>query len=330
MSDASAGSELRRLRPARTVHVTGANGSLARALCARLDASGVRWKGVVRETPQGRAPIASITAVGDYVTADWRPLVDSVDCIVHVAALTERGGSGGPPSRDEYLAANREVTRSIADAAAGAGVRRIVLVSSIKACGEATLPGAPLQVDAPHAPLGDYAASKAAGETALASALAGSAVEHVVLRPTIVYGPGARGNFATLATAIRRGWPLPLRGVRNRRSLLYLGNAAAALEAAIDAPALAGHAWPLADLEVVSTEALALAIGHALGRPARLFRVPPPAFRTLARAIGRPGIATRLFESLEVDSAPLWHAVGIAPRTQREAFAETLAGHGPG
>ena len=64
MSDASAGSELRRLRPARTVLVTGANCSLARALCARLDASGVRWKGVVRETPQGRAPIASITAVG--------------------------------------------------------------------------------------------------------------------------------------------------------------------------------------------------------------------------------------------------------------------------
>jgi nucleoside-diphosphate-sugar epimerase len=306
--------------------VTGANGFVARAVCKRLTATNRPWLGVARELPQGSVDGASVVAVGDYAHVDWQPLFRDIDCVVHVAALTEPARGQPQPGAADYLLANRDVTRRLAEAAVAASVRRIVLVSSIKVCGESTPRGQPFSVNAPHSPSGAYAQSKAAGEEVLWSALRHTRTEGVVLRPTIVYGPGARGNFAALVNAIVHGWPLPLRSIDNRRSMLYVHNAAAAIEAAVDRPPLAGRSWPVADLECVSTSELAVVIAQCLNRRTRLFHVPRPLFHFLARAARKPGIATRLFDSLEVDAAAFWTAAALRPPyTQRAAFAETIA-----
>ena len=122
-----------------------------------------------------------------------------------------------------FRAVNVAGTKRLAHAAAVAGVRRFVFLSSIGVHGAETF-GRPFgAADAP-APHSAYARSKLEAEQALHAIARRHGLEVVVLRPPLVYGPHAPGNFATLVRAVRRGVPLPLGAVRNRRSLVGLDN----------------------------------------------------------------------------------------------------------
>ncbi len=100
------------------------------------------------------------------------------------------------------------------------------------------------------------------------------AIEGVVLRLPLTYGPGVKGNFARLLEAVAAERRLPLAGIGNRRTLLYVGNAVSAIESAVTAPALAGETLPVADAESVSTTDLAERLARELGVAPRLFHVP--------------------------------------------------------
>jgi nucleoside-diphosphate-sugar epimerase len=130
----------------------------------------------------------------------------------------------------------------------------------------------------------------------------GAPLELVIVRPPLVYGPRVRANFLALMHAIARGLPLPLASIRNRRSLVYVGNLCGAVAACVESPAAAGKLFQVADGEPVSTPELCRAIGRALGRPARLFSFPPPLL-----PFGK------LTGSLEVDDRELRRELGWRP-----------------
>ncbi|MFU2157379.1 NAD-dependent epimerase/dehydratase family protein, partial [Paenibacillus larvae] len=69
-----------------------------------------------------------------------------------------------------------------------------------------------------------YALSKLEAERALGTLAAETGMEIVIVRPPLIYGPGVKANFLSLFRAVQHGWPLPLGGVRNRRSLVALDN----------------------------------------------------------------------------------------------------------
>ena len=100
-------------------------------------------------------------------------------------------------------------------------------------------------------------------------------LEVVILRPPLVYGPRVKANFLALMRAVDGGWPLPLASVRNRRSLVYVGNLADAIVRCLEAPQAAGKTYFVSDGEPVSTPELVRAIARALGKPARLLPFPP-------------------------------------------------------
>lgn len=163
---------------------------------------------------------------------------------------------------------------------------RFVFLSSVKVHGESS--AAPFRANSPIAPQDRYAESKARAEEAL-RALPG--LQLAVLRPPLVYGPGVKANFLALMKAVARGWPLPFASVQNRRSLLYVGNLAAAILACLHRQGT----FLVSDGAPVSTPQLCRELGAALGRPARLLAFPPGLL---------PG---KLAGSLEVDdSAFAW------------------------
>ena len=268
--------------PDRRVLVTGANGFVGRALCPALRQAA--WS-VVAATRRETGEIGPAT--------DWRPLLDGIDAVVHLAARVHvmRGGAA---EADTFERVNHRATARLAEQAAEAGVRRFVFMSTVKVHGDAS--GRPLTAGDPAAPADAYGRSKLAAEAALARHAGRMAV--VVLRPPLVYGAGAKGNFLSLLRAVDRGWPLPLAALDNRRSLIALGNLADAVRAALEAPP--GVYLP-SDGEDVSTPALVRRIAAALGRPARLFPAPAGLLRAVAAAAGRPGAYERLAGSLTVD-----------------------------
>lgn len=303
-----------------TVLVTGADGFVGRALCATLAASSRRVRRAVRAV---RPAAADAVATGDIgPDTDWRPALEGVDCVVHLAARTHVLRETAADPQAEYRRVNLDATRRLAQMAAGAGVRRMVFLSSVKVNGEATQRPY-TERDVPR-PEDDYGRSKWETEQALARIAAETGLEVAVLRPPLVYGPGVKGNFLRMMAGIARGTPLPLGSILNRRSLVYVGNLADAIDKLIDAPAAAGRTYLVADGEDVSTPGLVRALAQALGVRPRLLRCPPSLLALGAALAGKRAELARLTGSLQVDSSALRDELGWRPRcTLAQGLAET-------
>jgi nucleoside-diphosphate-sugar epimerase len=216
--------------------------------------------------------------------------------VFHLAARVH-GRSGDEAA---YLHDNRDKTLALARAAAAGGARRLVFASSVKAMGEQT-GRAPFRIeDEPH-PRDAYGRSKLAAERAIAEAARGTALEWSVVRAPLVLGPGAKGNLRALLRLCDSPWPLPFGALRNRRSFVHVDDLARLLLACAEAPQAAGRTYLAAHREPFSTAALVGAMRAALGRPRRLFAVPPAALETLAAPAGRRASLRPLTRSLEVD-----------------------------
>ena len=294
------------------VLVTGANGFVGRALLGPLAAAGHAPIAATRGAGPAGVEHRMVGALGP--ATDWSAALAGVDAVVHLAARVHRVGrlAADPPAA--YDTENTGGTRRLAEQAAGAGVRRLVFVSTAKVNGESTPPDRPFRDADPADPRDAYAGSKWAAEQALAEVAADTGLEVTVLRPPLVYGPGARGNLRALLRLCDSPLPLPFGAVDNRRSLIYLDNLTDVICQALVHPAAAGGRFLISDAEALSTPGLVRRLRHGLGRPARLVAVPPSWLRLAARLPGLGGALDRLTQSLVVDPGGIARALGWRPR----------------
>jgi len=296
------------------VLVTGGTGFIGRTLCPALLAAGHAVCASSRNARAGEAmdgvEVRPVSDLGP--DTDWGAAVDGVDAVVHLAARVHVTEDRSADPLSEYRRVNTDGTRRLAEAAAAAGVRRLVFLSTIKVNGEAT-GEAPFSESDPAAPGDAYAVSKWEAETALFKIAAQGPMEAVVLRPPLVYGQRVGGNFLALLKICRLAPPLPLGGVSNRRSLIYAGNLADAIIRCLTHRGAAGRTFLVRDGDDVSTPELIRRVATALGRPARLFRVPAPLLRAAGRATGKSEIVARLLDSLRVDDGQIRRDLGWAP-----------------
>ena len=297
------------------VLVTGASGFIGRAACTAFAKRGWQVRAAVRD----RATIEGAQAVLGSLEQGWP--VDDVDVVVHLAGIAHQ--LHGKAAESTYHALNCEATERLASAAIRAGVRRFVFMSSIKVNGERTPIDRPFHASDTPQPEDRYARSKRDAERVLAG-LSGK-MEVVVVRPPLVYGPGVRANFLRLVRLVDRSLPLPLGAIRNRRSLIYVGNLADLIVAAASAPAAAGRTLLAADGEDLSTPQLVSEIARALGTPARLIGVPVGLLRLGGALTGKRAEIGRLVDSLVVDASETRELLGWRPPfSVREGIADTV------
>ena len=294
------------------VLVTGASGFVGRPLCTALSAAGERVRACVRKADDKIAG-AEVFTLGEIgPDTGWTRALEGIQCIVHLAARAHVIDERAADPLAEYRRVNAEGTRTLARAAASAGVQRLVYVSSIKVNGEATTERAFLESDEPR-PQDAYGVSKWEAELALREVAERTQLETVILRPPLVYGPGVKGNFLALLGAVHRGLPLPLDSVRNLRSLLYVGNLVSAIMAVLAHPAAAHQTFMVADGEDVSSAQLVRGLAAALRRPARLLPMPVSVLRALGMITGRAAAVARLTGSLQVDAGLLRRTLDWMP-----------------
>ena len=306
------------------VGVTGANGFVGRATLAVLRAKGhepvaLLRRAVTLEDVEARA-------IGDVAQFDAPDTLRGLDAIIHLAARVHQMDEDQATTDAAHARTNVEGTRRLAEAAAHAGVRRFVYGSSIKAMAEREPVGAdgaaqPVRPSDVPAPEDAYGRSKLAAERALWAVAEASGLDGVVVRPPLVHGPGAKGNLARLMTAVSRGWPLPLAGIDNARSLVSVRNLADLLALCAVDPRAIGGTWLVSDGPAVSTAMLVRTIAAAMDRPARLVRVPAFAMR-LAGTLDRKGRVARLTESFQLDDGETRERLGWRPP---QSFAEGIA-----
>lgn len=298
------------------VLVTGATGFVGRHLVPLLLERGHAVRAAVRR-PDDVPPQAELVSVAAIDGAtDWTAALDGIEAVVHLAARVHVMRDTAADPLAAFRAVNRDGTRRLAEAAAAAGVRRFVYVSSIKAVCDESRPE-PVTDATPPDPHSPYGVSKREAELALSEIAARTGMESCVLRPPLVYGPGVGGNFRTLMELVRRGVPLPLGRVENRRSLLFVGNLADAIERCLTHPGAAGGSFLLHDGAPPSTPALVREIAGALGVPARLIPMPAGVLALAARLAGRPAAWDRVGGTLVVDDRGIRDAIGWAPPHDR-------------
>lgn len=250
--------------------------------------------------------------------------MEGAEVVVHLAArahvLDDRPGSADQAFRD----ANLEGGRSSARAAARAGAHRFVLVSSIGVNGDRT-GGRPFSEESPADPREPYAVSKWEAERAIAEVLAETRTDFVVVRPTLVYGPGCPGNFRLLLGLAKRLPVVPLGGLDRPRSLIGVQNLCDALVLAATHPAASRRTYVLSDGEDLSVAEVVRVLVAAMGRsPARVITVPAALLRAAAALIGRGAAVDKLAAELAVDPSAFRRDTGwVAPLAPRDGLGRT-------
>lgn len=295
------------------VLVTGANGFVGRALCAEAAARGLSVSGATRQSCQLLGNVKNYVVDSLDDGTNWQLALAEINAVVHLAARVHVMQDTASDPLAQFRRVNVEGTLNLARQAAAAGVGRFVFVSSIKVNGEATRLGYLFKADDAPAPLDAYGISKMEAEQGLRKIAAQTGMDVVIIRPPLVYGPGVKANFAAMMRWLRRGVPLPLGAIDNRRSLVALDNLVDLILTCLTHSAAANQTFLVSDGEDVSTSALLRRMGEAMNRPARLVSVPTGLLKLAAALVGRRDMAQRLCGSLQVDIEKNHQLLGWRP-----------------
>lgn len=260
-------------------------------------------------------------AIGDIAQiSDWRRHLNKCGLVVHLAARAHNTDEAPNDSAVEFDKINVQASTRLAANAAAMGVKRFVFISSAGVMGEASeVPFTELH--APH-PVSEYAISKYKAELAIAAICEKFGMELVILRPTLVYGPGNPGNLERLLKLVESRLPLPLGRIDNKRSLVHVEHLAKIIYHASIAPESAGTTLLVSDGEDLSTSELTTSLAEAAGVKLRLFYIPKTLLFLCGTVTGKRREIEKLLSSFQVDSSLMRTRLGVESISTRDAIRE--------
>lgn len=277
--------------------------------------------------PGDRALVRNASAVPNAVVGDLLDpaslarACEGIDTVFHCAGYADAFAAS---DADAHWRINYQGTRNLVEAAAGAGVKRFVFLSSVKAMAE---PGSEcVGEDWPGEPATPYGKAKRAAEEAVLAAGAKHGMHVVNLRLAMVYWRGGRGSLARMARAIRAGWFPPLPETGNRRSLVHVQDVVEVMRLVAARPEAGGRTYIVADQPAYSTREIYDAIRTVLDLPPVRWSVPADLLRFAGRLHPRlHEVVDRLLDSACYSPARIERELGWLARIGlQEGLQETL------
>jgi nucleoside-diphosphate-sugar epimerase len=309
-----------------TILLTGASGFLGKAVLKTAQLRKLNIRPVYRSINLAELQPGGVLVLGQDGSTDWSYALQGVCVVIHVASRAHVMSEDANEALVEYRRVNVQGTLNLARQAAGAGVRRFIFISSIKVNGEATVLHRPFTADDAPDPVDAYSQSKAEAEAQLTQLAQDTEMEVTIIRPPLIYGPGVKGNFASLISWVRRGLPLPLGCVNtNRRSLVGIDNLVDLIILCTYHPNAANQIFLVSDGDDLSTAELLNKISKALGQPSRMLSVPTWLILFLAAMLNKKMVSNRLLGSLQVDIQKTCDLLKWKPyMTVEEGFRRTV------
>ncbi|RYU65230.1 SDR family oxidoreductase [Aliivibrio finisterrensis] len=257
--------------------------------------------------------------------SDFHEALLNKNCVIHCAARVHIMNDSVSNPLEEYREVNTRGTVNLARQAASIGVKRFVFVSSIKVNGEGTAQDKPFTSADLHTPEDDYGLSKSEAEQQLFDIGKEIGMEIVIIRPTLVYGPGVKANFAALMNLVSKGIPLPFGCItKNKRSLVSVDNLVDLIVTCIDHPKAANQVFLVSDDHDVSTSEMVREMAKSLNKPQWQLPIPKWCYRLAGRVFDKQDVVDRLLGSLQVDITHTKETLGWKPpQTLQESFKET-------
>lgn len=310
--------------------LTGATGFVGNAVLEQL----MQQPDVAIRTYGRRAPVSlsvgNVCAVSHVTeeingTVSYATAVRDVDVVIHCAARAHIMRDEVTEPLVEYRKVNLDGTLNLARQAVNAGVKRFIFVSSIKVNGESSDFQSPLKQNSDRNPQDDYGVSKSEAELQLIELSNETGLEVVIIRPTLVYGPGVKANFASLMNLVSKGIPLPFGCItQNKRSLVSVTNLVDLIITCIDHPKAANQVFLVSDDHDVSTSEMVCEMAKALGKPTWQLPVPVWCYKLVGKLFNKSAVVDRLTGSLQVDITHTKETLGWAPpQTLPDGFKQT-------
>jgi nucleoside-diphosphate-sugar epimerase len=295
--------------------ITGVNGFVGRAVFMQLVTKNeMQVTGSLRKSSAPTNTKSTIVEIGDISSlTNWSEALVDVDVVVHTAARVHVMNEVVADPLSEFRSVNVQGTLNLARQAVLAGVKRFIFISSVKVNGESTKNNLPFLPEDAAAPVDPYGISKMEAEQGLFEVAAQTGLEVVVIRPPLVYGSGAKANFAALMRAVQRKWVLPLGAIHNKRSLVALDNLVDLITTCINHPQAAGQVFLVSDGHDLSTTELVHGLAKATGVSARLIPIPAWVLRNAAAMVGKGDAVNRLCGNLQVDISKSRQLLGWTP-----------------
>ena len=293
--------------------ITGSSGFIGQALTLKCVSSQFVVRGATRKTSNLSVGAIPIFIENINEKTDWSNYLLGCDVIIHLAARAHVLNDRVVNPLEEFRRINCRGTLNLARQAAEAGIKRFVFISSIGVHGAETYER-PFFSDNKALPHSPYAVSKYEAEIGLREIALETGMQVVIIRPPLVYGPNAPGNFGALLNWVKKGIPLPLGAIHdNRRSFVALDNLIDLIITCITHPAAANQTFLVSDGEDLSTTDLLRRIASAMGRPSRLIPIPSSVLKAGASLLGKKEMAQRLLGSLQVDIEKTRRLLNWAP-----------------
>ncbi|MGL5487456.1 UDP-glucose 4-epimerase family protein [Plesiomonas shigelloides] len=249
---------------------------------------------------------------------DWQKALVGVDCVVHCAARVHQMQEAEKDALAAYRYVNTQGTLNLARQAALAGVKRFIFLSSIKVNGEETKDGTAFQHDDQNIPTDPYALSKYEAEQQLLALAKITKLEVVIIRPPLVYGEGVKANFLSMMNWVKKQIPLPFGVVRNKRSLVYLGNLVDLILVCCKHPKAAGETFLVSDNHDVSLTQLLKNIAKEMHISPCLLPVPQTWLHLLLSLLGKSELGSRLCGNLQLDITHTQNTLNWSPPVNHE------------
>ncbi len=282
--------------------ITGANGFIGRALISKLALQTNYFirASVRKKTIQFPRQIEVFENMEASSNTNWTDALRDIDVVIHLLARVHVMHDKVANPLLEFRNINVNATIALAKIAAKQGIKRFIFLSTVKVNGESTFNKPFSEFDLPH-PQDAYAISKWEAEEALKKISKVTGMELVIIRSPLAYGPNVKANFLKMIQYVKRGIPLPLGAIQNKRSLIGIDNLVDFIVTTISHPKAANHTFLISDDEDISTTDLLRRIGKHIGKPARLIPLHPRILSFLFNILGRKDFGDRLLGSLEVD-----------------------------
>ena len=281
--------------------VTGATGFIGKALVKELISSNINVLVSVRSANNSIPAGVEKANINDLFEFETPALLSEVDVVIHCASRAHILREDVIAPLFEFRQVNAVGTLNLAKQSVAAGVKRFVFISSVGVIGQENINGKSFIETDKLNPQGAYALSKCEAELALHELAKETGLEVVVIRPPLVYGPDAPGNFSKLMSWVSKNIWLPLGKIQNKRSFVYVENLIDFIIMCSKNPNAKNQTFLVSDDEDMSTTELIIRISNALGTPPRLLPVSQSLLIAFLNILGKNNLALRLCGSLQVD-----------------------------
>ena len=230
----------------------------------------------------------------------WRKVLNKNDALIHCASKVHDFYQS---NFEEYKQINVDATCELFNLAISMKVKKFIFISTIKVLGERSSLKQPFTSESISNPKGNYSCSKFLAEEKLKEIASRNSIDLIIIRPPLIYGPNVGANFLTIMNLVYRKIPLPFKGIRNKRSIVFVGNISDLIYNCLINNSIKNCSLLISDNELVSSNELMILISHNFGCKLRLFKLPSRLLLIIFYLINKKNQFDRVSSSLVVDAS---------------------------